>query len=104
LQGTPAPEPITTCKGADVSEVSPTEQAAAPAAASREIGPQGAGPEEIQETRAPEAGSEVAGADRFAAQRAALDTLADRPLSEHADTFGQVHAQLQAALAEIDGI
>ena len=42
--------------------------------------------------------------DRFAAPRAALAGLDERPLSEHADVFGQVHSQLQAALAEIDGI
>ena len=42
--------------------------------------------------------------DRFAAQRAVLAGLAERPLDEHADAFAQVHAQLQAALAEIDGI
>jgi len=32
-----------------------------------------------------------------------LDTLDERPLAEHADVFGRVHAQLQAALAEVDG-
>jgi hypothetical protein len=32
-----------------------------------------------------------------------LDTLAERPLAEHADVFGRVHAQLQAALADVDG-
>ena len=42
--------------------------------------------------------------DRFAAQRAALAGLDHRPLGEHAEVFGQVHSQLQAALAEIDGI
>jgi hypothetical protein len=42
--------------------------------------------------------------DRFAAERAALADLDHRPLGEHAEVFGQVHSQLQAALAEIDGI
>lgn len=42
--------------------------------------------------------------DRFAAERAALAELDQRPLGEHAEIFGQVHSQLQAALAEIDGI
>jgi len=31
-----------------------------------------------------------------------LDTLADRPLSEHPDVYQQLHADLQATLAEID--
>jgi hypothetical protein len=44
------------------------------------------------------------GAQRFAAARDALAELADRPLSEHADVFASVHAQLQDALAEIDGV
>jgi hypothetical protein len=70
-----------------VSEVSPTGQA----------GTQPDGPWQPEPAR-------HAGGDRFDAQRAALAGLADRPLSEHADVFGQVHAQLQAALADIDGI
>ena len=66
------------------------------------------------ETDAEQPGAAVAGEpgiaptaaepDRFAAQRAVLAGLAERPLDEHADAFAQVHAQLQAALAEIDGI
>jgi hypothetical protein len=44
------------------------------------------------------------GPDRFAAQREALAGLDQRPLGEHAEVFGQVHGQLQAALSEIDGI
>lgn len=31
-----------------------------------------------------------------------LDTLADRPLVEHPDVYQQLHAELQATLAEID--
>jgi hypothetical protein len=55
---------------------------------------------------APEAAAEpaAAGADRFAAQRAALAGLDGRPLDEHADVFAEVHAAMQASLAEIDGI
>jgi hypothetical protein len=34
---------------------------------------------------------------------AVLDQLADRPLQEHAEVYQRVHADLQAALAEIDG-
>ncbi len=33
---------------------------------------------------------------------AVLGDLAEHPLSEHADRFGQLHARLQAALSEID--
>lgn len=32
-----------------------------------------------------------------------LQGLTDRPLAEHAELFDQVHAELQAALAQIDG-
>ena len=35
---------------------------------------------------------------------ALLDGVADRPLTEHADRFDQVHTGLQAALAEIDDV
>lgn len=42
--------------------------------------------------------------DRFAAQRSALAEIPQRPLAEHADVFAEVHARLQAALAEIDGL
>ncbi len=34
---------------------------------------------------------------------AVLDQLADRPLHEHAEVYQGVHADLQAALADIDG-
>jgi hypothetical protein len=34
---------------------------------------------------------------------AALEQLADRPLAEQADGYERLHADLQAALAEIDG-
>lgn len=33
---------------------------------------------------------------------AVLDTLGERPLSEHPDVYQQLHADLQATLAEID--
>lgn len=32
-----------------------------------------------------------------------LDDVAERPLAEHADLYQRVHAELQSALAEIDG-
>jgi hypothetical protein len=32
-----------------------------------------------------------------------LDTLTSRPLNEHPDVYQQLHADLQATLAEIDG-
>jgi hypothetical protein len=41
--------------------------------------------------------------ERIAEQLAVLDTIAERPLSEHADAYQQIHAALQGALAEIDG-
>lgn len=31
-----------------------------------------------------------------------LDTLGTRPLAEHAEVFGRIHEQLQAALAQLD--
>jgi hypothetical protein len=34
---------------------------------------------------------------------AVLDGLPDRPLPEHAEVYQSLHADLQAALAEIDG-
>ncbi len=40
---------------------------------------------------------------RIASSLAALDRIAERPLAEHADVFSRVHAELQDALAEIDG-
>src|SRR6266480_5006164 len=36
------------------------------------------------------------------AHAAILDGLPDRPLSEHADLFGELHASLQAYLSDID--
>lgn len=33
---------------------------------------------------------------------ARLDTVSERPLHEHADLYDEIHARLQAALAEID--
>ncbi len=53
---------------------------------------------------APAASPAAAPADRFAAQRAVIAGLDERPLDEHADVFAEVHAALQASLAEIDGI
>lgn len=44
-----------------------------------------------------------AGPDPAVADLAELDTLVQRPLSEHADVFARVHAQLQAALADVEG-
>lgn len=32
-----------------------------------------------------------------------LDGIETRPLGEHAERYSEVHAQLQAALSEIDG-
>jgi hypothetical protein len=41
--------------------------------------------------------------DRIAQQVATLDVLGELPLAEHADAYQRVHAELQRALAEIDG-
>ncbi|MDP9092540.1 MAG: hypothetical protein M3N95_06235 [Actinomycetota bacterium] len=65
----------------------------------------GAGP--ADRASSPEASSEShtrePALDRVAASVAALDALADRPLSEQADLYQRVHTELQAELAEIDG-
>lgn len=37
------------------------------------------------------------------AQAAALRGIQDRPVAEHAERYQQIHAGLQAALADIDG-
>lgn len=42
-------------------------------------------------------------ASRIAEEVASLATLSELPLSEHADAYQRVHAELQRALAEIDG-
>lgn len=42
-------------------------------------------------------------AERVRRRVAALDGIADLPLSEHAQRYDEVHAELQAALTEIDG-
>ena len=50
------------------------------------------------------AGPAPAGGPPTDAQRrsTALDELASRPLAEHPDGYEQLHAELRAALAEID--
>jgi hypothetical protein len=42
-------------------------------------------------------------ADGLATRLRVLDDLAERPLPEHAEVYQGLHADLQAALAEIDG-
>jgi hypothetical protein len=44
----------------------------------------------------------AAGSGRIEAALAGLETLGERPLSEHAEVYEQVHTRLQAALSEID--
>lgn len=58
-----------------------------------------------QETTASEAAapSPAEVVARVTGQLSALDSLADRPLAEHADVYQQLHAGLQAALGEVDG-
>jgi hypothetical protein len=40
---------------------------------------------------------------RIEQQLATLEDIQQRPLTEHAERYGSVHAQLQVALTEIDG-
>lgn len=62
------------------------------------------GPAEQAEPSGPtEPGIDSGPAQRITSHLGALDTLDSRPLAEHADVFHRVHAELQAALAEIDG-
>ena len=42
-------------------------------------------------------------AERVRNLAAELDGIETRPLGEHAERYDHVHAQLQAALSEIDG-
>lgn len=48
-------------------------------------------------------GTDLPVEERVRRQVAALDGIADLPLSEHARRYDEVHAELQAALTEIDG-
>jgi hypothetical protein len=41
--------------------------------------------------------------ERVRGQLAELDGIEERPLAEHAERYDRVHAELQAALTEIDG-
>jgi len=41
--------------------------------------------------------------ERVRRQLAQLEDIEHRPLSEHAERYDQVHAELQAALSDIDG-
>lgn len=43
------------------------------------------------------------GTELDARYTARLDSLADLPVVDHADVYQLIHADLQAALAEIDG-
>jgi hypothetical protein len=47
-------------------------------------------------------GAEAATADMIRSYLAPLEGSAEGPLAEHVERFGQVHAALHAALAEID--
>jgi hypothetical protein len=40
--------------------------------------------------------------ERVAQQVTVLDSMAERPLAEHAGVYQQLHAELQAALGSID--
>ena len=41
--------------------------------------------------------------ERVRSQLAQLEGIEQRPLPEHAERYDQVHAELQAALSDIDG-
>jgi hypothetical protein len=41
--------------------------------------------------------------ERIAARVAALDAVDELPLAEHVELYQRLHAELQSALAEIDG-
>lgn len=51
---------------------------------------------------APESAAEAAGAETAQARIAALEELSARPLAEHPEAYERLHADLRAALAEID--
>jgi hypothetical protein len=51
----------------------------------------------------PAATDRPAAVTRVAATVAALDGLAARPLAEHPDVYEQVHRELRAVLAQLDG-
>lgn len=53
-------------------------------------------------TPRPEAAAESGVVQRIAAQLVSLERLDSIPLAEHADLYQGVHAELQAALADID--
>jgi hypothetical protein len=56
------------------------------------------------ETPPPAASEPAATPARIAEQVAALDTVGDLPLAEHAEMYQRLHTELQGALAEIDGL
>ena len=56
------------------------------------------------ETPPPAASEPGATPARIAEQVAALDTVGDLPLAEHAEMYQRLHTELQGALAEIDGL
>ena len=56
------------------------------------------------ETPPPAASEPAATTARIAEQVAALDTVGDLPLAEHAEMYQRLHTELQGALAEIDGL
>jgi len=53
-------------------------------------------------TAAPVPAPKPAAAPGVAAAAAVLDALAERPLHEHPDAYGRIHADLHAALTSID--
>jgi hypothetical protein len=61
------------------------------------------GPDELAAGAPDELGADAPVEERVRRHVAALDGIADLPLSEHAQRYDEVHAELQAALTEIDG-
>jgi hypothetical protein len=78
------------------SEIPPP---AAPASLGAPASADGSGPAQTPAS----APQPVATTARIAQQVAALDKVADLPLSQHAEMYQRLHAELQDALADIDG-
>lgn len=79
------------------SEIPPP---AAPASLGGPASADGSGPAQTPASAAPQP---VATTARIAQQVAALDKVADLPLSQHAEMYQRLHTELQDALADIDG-
>ena len=84
---------------ADVPVAAETGEHAAPAAVSPSAPAPASTPGPTPDPTSAPAAATVGDLD----PQRALDGLAERPLSEHAEVFEELHAHLQRTLAEIDG-